>query len=260
MSDRSKKIIWIAVAVSGFALVVFLTAFILFPPNEVSQSKPFDLTGRSPAKPLSPNDFSAFPSIVVQSSGDSSQVPDNTQADSANASKSTGPVVVVPAPSANQKTENAKTQTSIAESNKSSTASKTSPASAQPSEKSSSAPAPVPSSSPKTTTAKQPSSPSASPSAVKNFLNPPSPPKTSAPTSEYWIQVGSFSAKETADKLRNEFVSRGMSAIIAMKEIGGRTYYQVKVGPYASSDEAKKWLLTVKAVRGASQDAFVTTR
>jgi hypothetical protein len=126
MSDRSKKIIWIAVAVSGFALVVFLTAFILFPPNEMSQSKPFDLTGRSPAKPLSPNDFSAFPSIVVQSSGDSSQVPDNTQADSANASKSTGPVVVVPAPSANQKTENAKTQTSIAESNKSSAASKTS--------------------------------------------------------------------------------------------------------------------------------------
>jgi len=45
-----------------------------------------------------------------------------------------------------------------------------------------------------------------------------------------------------------------------MKEIGGRNYYQVKVGPYASSDEAKKWLSTVKAVRGASQDAFVTTR
>ncbi|GAB6276797.1 MAG: hypothetical protein SAMD01599839_13370 [Rectinema sp.] len=51
-----------------------------------------------------------------------------------------------------------------------------------------------------------------------------------------------------------------MTAIIAMKEIGGRNYYQVKVGPYASSDEAKKWLLTVKAVHGASQDAFVTTR
>lgn len=259
MSDRSKKIIWIAVAVSGFALVVFLTAFILFPPNEMSQSKPFDLTGRSPSKPLSPNDFSAFPSIVVQSSGENSQVPDNTQADTGNTSKSTSSVVVVPAPSVNQKTENAKTQTSIAESNKSSTASKTSPASVQPSEKSSSAPTPAPSSSPKTTTAKPSSSPT-NPGTVKNSSNPPSPPKTSAPTSEYWIQVGSFSEKGTADKLHNEFVSRGMSAIVAMKEIGGRTYYQVKVGPYASSDEAKKWLLTVKAVRGASQDAFVTTR
>jgi len=69
-----------------------------------------------------------------------------------------------------------------------------------------------------------------------------------------------FSEKGTADKLRNEFVDRDMNAIIATKEIGGRTYYQVKVGPYASSEEAKKWLLTVKAVRGASQDSFVTTR
>ncbi len=263
MSDRSKKIIWIAVAVSGFALVVFLTAFILFPPNDISKSKPFDLTGRSPAKPLSPNDFSAFPSIVVQSSGENAQVTDTTQTDSTNALKPTSSVVVVPAPSTDQKTESRKPQATIsAELDKSSTPSKTSPTSAQPSEKPSTSP--PDSSSPKTTTTKS-SSPLPSSAAGKDSSNPPSPPtpnppKASAPTFEYWIQVGSFSEKGTAEKLRNEFVSRGMSTIIATKEIGGRTYYQVKVGPYASSEEAKKWLLTVKAVRGASQDAFVTTR
>ncbi|MEN6490985.1 MAG: SPOR domain-containing protein [Rectinema sp.] len=235
MSDRSKKIVWIAVAVSGFALVVFLTAFILFPPNEASQSKPFDLTGRSPAKPLSPNDFSAFPSIVVQSSEENSQAPNNAQADSANTSKPTSSVVVVPAPSANQATTE-KPSTPV--------------------------PVPSPSSAPaKTTTTKPAGSTTTTPSSTApKPSNPPSPPKASSSASEYWIQVGSFSEKGTADKLRNEFVSRGMTAIIAMKEIGGRNYYQVKVGPYASSDEAKKWLLTVKAVRGASQDAFVTTR
>jgi Sporulation related domain. len=216
MSDRSKKILWIAVAVSGFALIVFLTAFILFPPNDISQSKPFDPTGRSPAKPLSPNDFSAFPSIVVQSSEENARVPDTTQIDGTNAQKPTSSVVVVPAPTTNQKTESTQSQATTSAVDKSSTVSKTS--------------------------------------------SPPSPPKASTPTSEYWIQVGSFSEKGTADKLRKEFIDRDMNAIIAMKEIGGRTYYQVKVGPYASSEEAKKWLLTVKAVRGASQDAFVTTR
>ncbi len=228
MSDRSKKILWIAVAVSGFALIVFLTAFILFPPNDISQSKPFDPTGRSPAKPLSPNDFSAFPSIVVQSSEENARVPDTTQIDGTNAQKPTSSVVVVPAPTTNQKTESTEPPTTTPTFDKSSTVSKTSSPPVQPSEK----PAPSPA----------------------------SPPKASTPTSEYWIQVGSFSEKGTADKLRNEFVDRDMNAIIATKEIGGRTYYQVKVGPYASSEEAKKWLLTVKAVRGASQDSFVTTR
>ena len=72
--------------------------------------------------------------------------------------------------------------------------------------------------------------------------------------------MGSFSEKATADKLRGEFESRGMTSIIATKAIGGRNYYQVKVGPYANTAEAKKWIGTVKAVPGSSQDAFITTR
>jgi len=107
MSDRSKKILWIAVAVSGFALVVFLAAFLLFPPSEASESRPFDLTRRSPSKPLSPNDFSAFPSIVVQPSGESSQLPTDSQANSTSEKKSSSTVIVVPAPAANQTNMNA---------------------------------------------------------------------------------------------------------------------------------------------------------
>ena len=83
---------------------------------------------------------------------------------------------------------------------------------------------------------------------------------SSSSSAEYWIQVGSFSEKATADKLRSEFESRGMTAIIATKTIGTRNYYQVKVGPYASSNDAKKWIGTVKSVPGSSQDAFITTR
>lgn len=224
MSDRSKKILWIAVAVSGFALVVFLMAFILFPPSEISQSKPFDLTGRSPGKVQSANDFSAFPSIVVQSSGNDAQTqsPDQT---SVNGQSPDNSVVVLPAPAANQSAAPA--------SNSSAPAASSAPPAPKPA---ASTPAP---------------SPTPAPAAAK----------TSATSgAEYWIQVGSFSEKATADKLRGEFESRGMTSIIATKVVGGRNYYQVKVGPYASSDEAKKWIGTVKSVPGSSQDAFITTR
>jgi len=252
MSDRSKKILWIAVAVSGFALVVFLAAFLLFPPSEASESRPFDLTRRSPSKPLSPNDFSAFPSIVVQPSGESSQLPTDSQANSTSEKKSSSTVIVVPAPAANQTNMNA-----------SQTEGESAVASSAPKPASSSVSGQSAVKTPQTSVpAAKPPAASVAPVPAAKPASPPSPlPSTKAASSaEYWIQVGSFSAKGTADKLRDEFTARGMTSIIAVKEIGGRNYYQVKVGPYPSADEAKKWLSTVKAVQGASQDAFVTTR
>jgi len=210
MSDRSKKILWIAIAISGFALIVCVAAFVLFPPNEMSQSKPFDLTGRSPAKPESPNDFSAFPSIVIQSSEADTSTLDGAQSSESTTTSPHNSVVVVPPPS-------------------------------------------TPST--PSTTQKQ-ASPTTSSSAPKSAPAP----KPVTPSTEYWIQVGSFSEKATADKLKEEFTRRSMTAIIATKVVSGRTYYQVKVGPYASSEEAKKWLVSVKAVPGSSQDSFVTSR
>ena len=252
MSDRSKKIVWIAVAISGFALVVLLAVFFLFPPNEASQSRPFDITGRSPAKPTAPDDFSAFPSIVVQTPEDNSQ---NQTGGSMDTSSSTNPqsqVIVVPAPSSTQPEESPKTtQTSV-------------PTTSTP------APKPQPSAQPKSTSTPAPSTPApaktststSSKTTTSTVQKDTTPAPSASPTTsgDFWIQVGSFSEKATADKLRAEFNARGMTAIIAVKQIGGKSFYQVKVGPYASSTEAKKWLATVKAVHGASQDAFVTTQ
>ena len=249
MSDRSKKLLWIAVAVSGFALIVLLAVFIIFPPNQLSESKPFDLTGRSPAKEVSPNDFSAFPSIVIQSSEGEGQASSTSKDEKTEPQKPQSNVIIVPAPSSSQKTVETPSKPIESQSQKTAVAPKTS----QPSQ-ASQTPA---QSSAKTSSA---TTPSAS-STQKTTQPTPSPaPKTDSSSTEYWIQVGSFSQQDTAEKLRSEYISRGMTAIIAQKDVGGKTYYQVKVGPYASSDEAKKWLLTVKSVKGASQDAFVTSR
>ncbi|HOE99236.1 MAG TPA: SPOR domain-containing protein [Rectinema sp.] len=250
MSDHSRKLLWIAVAISGFALIVLLAVFIIFPPNQSSESRPFDLTGRSPAKEISPNDFSAFPSIVVQSSEEEAQVSDTSKNGKTEPQKPESTVIIVPAPSSNQKTIAAPLQPSGSQSENATAAPKTSQTSqsaqtaTQSSTKTSPATTPSASSTQKTTTQPAPSSTL----------------KTNSSSMEYWIQVGSFSQQATAEKLRNEYMTRGMTAILSQKDVGGKTYYQVKVGPYASSEEAKKWMLTVKSVKGASQDAFVTSR
>lgn len=90
---------------------------------------------------------------------------------------------------------------------------------------------------------------------IKKAVAPASP---AATTSNFWIQAGSFKVRESADSLKSSFAQKGMTATIIVKDIDGKSYYQVKVGPYTSREEAKKWLTTVRAVPGSSQEAFVT--
>jgi|DewCreStandDraft_4_1066084.scaffolds.fasta_scaffold00233_117 cell division protein FtsN len=257
MSDRSKKILWIAVAVCGFSLVVLLAVFLVFRPTSETEMRPFDITGRSPAKPAFPNDFSVFPSVVVKStpptadtqntgsSGTSasagtalpSQTAGTPSASSTTSSKTGTSVVIVPAPSSEPSKEPGSSQPAAA--------AKTSvPAPSSP------APSSVPA--PKATTPK--------PETTTKPAAPATPSASPVISSEYWIQVGSFSSRAVAEKLREEFTSRGMTSVISEKVIGGKTYHQVKVGPYPSMEEARKWLATVKAVPGSSADAFVTSR
>lgn len=90
---------------------------------------------------------------------------------------------------------------------------------------------------------------------IKKAVAPAAPAVT---TSNFWIQAGSFKVRESADSLKASFAQKGLIAAITVKDIDGKSYYQVKVGPYTSRDEAKKWLTTVRAVPGSSQEAFVT--
>lgn len=257
MSDRSKKILWIAVAVCGFSLIVLLAVFLVFRPTSETEMRPFDISGRSPAKPAFPNDFSVFPSVVVKSSPSSaeiqttgpsgtstapgttlpSQATENPSASSTTSTKNGTSVVVVPAPSSEPASAPPK---------------EPSPNQSAPASAKTSVPAPSPTPAPKTATPK--------PTTTAKPAAPTAPSASATTPSEYWIQVGSFSSRAVADKLHEEFTSRGMTSIISEKIIGGKTYHQVKVGPYPSMEEARKWLPIVKAVPGSSADAFVTSR
>ena len=66
----------------------------------------------------------------------------------------------------------------------------------------------------------------------------------------YWVQTGSFSTKTRAENAREDLASKGITAIIETRDLEGRTYYRVRVGPYTSQNEADYWLNLIKNLNG----------
>lgn len=239
MPVNTKKFLWLALAVSVFALVVLGAAFLLFAPSKTAAEPPFDLKGKAEPKQENPQDYLANPPPVQ---------------DSSSAGK-TGDIIIVYG-------NNPETTTTVG-----STAAQQGTGGDATKQKSATTTVVVvpPATTPK---AVQPSpvQPSPKPAAPATSTIKPAP-KTSATTvvpaaksapGDFWIQAGSFRTKSSADSLKDAFREKGIVAAIAVKDINGKSYYQVKVGPYPSRDEAKKWLLTVKSVPGASAEAFIT--
>ena len=68
--------------------------------------------------------------------------------------------------------------------------------------------------------------------------------------SDYWIQIGAFSAKIRAEDAKELLNSKGLTSIIDNREIDGRNWYRVRLGPYTSENEANYWLALVKTIDG----------
>ena len=103
----------------------------------------------------------------------------------------------------------------------------------------------VPAKAVKTTAPVQKPAPSGSKTAVK----------ASTPKSytDYWVQTGAYSSKTRAETVRDELKAKGITAILDVKDINGKTYYRVRIGPYTSQKEAQYWLSLVKNLDGFSE-------
>jgi DedD protein len=104
--------------------------------------------------------------------------------------------------------------------------------------------------------AKAPAKPAAQPAPVKKTPETPAvkpaasvaPPKKTY--NDFWVQAGSYSARDRADKVKQILDDKGIAAIIMNQEINGQTYYRVRVGPYTSRNEADYWLVMIKSIEG----------
>jgi DedD protein len=77
---------------------------------------------------------------------------------------------------------------------------------------------------------------------------------------DYWVQTGAFSAMVRAEGVKETLASKGITSIIENREVDGKTWYRVRVGPYTSETEASYWLALVKAIDGFGDSQIRQTR
>jgi DedD protein len=99
-------------------------------------------------------------------------------------------------------------------------------------------------------------------SAVKAAAKPPAKSAVnSAKThSNYWVQTGAFSTKIRAEGAKESLASKGIASVIDNRDINGKTWYRVRVGPYISETEANYWLALVKSIDGFAESQIRLTQ
>jgi cell division protein FtsN len=235
MSEQSRKVLWLALGVSFFALIVVLAAFFLFSPGKSDANAPFSISNKVEPRQENPSDYLA----------DAPQDNLTTQTTSA------GDIIIVygnepPSPEDDKASSSSPTTIVVSPSTKS-----TSPVSTTP------APTAKPATPATTTTLPKPTTTTvAKPAVTKPAVAAPATTTAakSAPASgDYWIQAGSFSVKSNADALKALFEQKDLPVAVQVKEVDGKSRYNVRVGPYPSRAEASKWLSAAKSVKGAEQ-------
>lgn len=91
------------------------------------------------------------------------------------------------------------------------------------------------------------SQPQTTPKPVQTPTAAPQPKKMSP---RFYIQAGSFSTLANAERAQQMLADKEIRSIIETRNIGGKTWYRVLVGAYASKDEANRFKPTVQAVKG----------
>jgi DedD protein len=85
-------------------------------------------------------------------------------------------------------------------------------------------------------------------------------PKTAAPKpasagqpkipDNFWVQTGSFSTIARAEAAKDTLASKSITAIIENRNVEGKTFFRVRVGPYTSKNEADYWRELIKEFNG----------
>lgn len=71
-----------------------------------------------------------------------------------------------------------------------------------------------------------------------------------APKPAWWVQTNSYSKKAYADTAKEFLASKGITSVVMNGNVGGKTFYRVRVGPYTSQSEADYWLSLIKTIEG----------
>jgi len=76
---------------------------------------------------------------------------------------------------------------------------------------------------------------------------------------DFWVQTGAFSALVRAEDAKETLAAKGITSIVENREINGKIWYRVRLGPYTSEREANHWLEIVKLIDGFSDSQIRQT-
>lgn len=82
--------------------------------------------------------------------------------------------------------------------------------------------------------------------------------KKTQTVTEYWIQTGSFSSREYAENAQDIIASYKIDSEIFTKEVNGKTWYRVRMGPYRTKTEADYWKTAISSDDVNFKDAYIT--
>jgi cell division protein FtsN len=238
MSSENKKLIWISVAVAGFVLLLAASLLFFFAPNSKKggAAAPATIGNTAAPKSADPQDYLSAPppspaapasspnGDVIVIYGDKPSLP--------NSATTEPPTQAAPAPDAS-----AGAPQSAAQDGAQPTAPQAAPRAA--------AQKPAPKAAP--------AKPAPAAATAKKPAATVSKPQPKAPVDQYWIQAASFAGRTKADELKEELARRGVAAIVTVKDIGGKRWYRVRVGPYGTQTEAEGWLSKLKAMPGCAE-------
>lgn len=95
----------------------------------------------------------------------------------------------------------------------------------------------------------QPSAPAPAPRPAP-ASQPKSKPLSSTPAGKWVVQAGSYDSERSALSVEHKLVTHGYHAFVSRYRSKGRTYYRVRVGPFATRDAAARELADVARTAG----------
>ena len=245
MSAENKKLLWIGIAVSAFVLALAVAGVFLFAPHKGSALAPATVNNTAAPKVADPQDYLSVPPELGQSA---------TTPDAGPSQAGQGDVIIVygdkpedlAPPTAADTAALASSAGAAGQDSAAAAPAAPAPAAAP----ATAAPKPAASTRPTTTgttatttTAAKPKASTTSPAAAA-----PKPSKE-----QYWIQVASFTKRGNADDLKESLSKKGMAASIMVKDIDGKSWDRVRIGPYATKSEAEGWLAKIRGIAGCEE-------
>jgi DedD protein len=84
-------------------------------------------------------------------------------------------------------------------------------------------------------------------------------PAPSRAKDNYWVQTGTFSTIARAEAVKDTLSAKGINSLVENREVQGKTYFRVRVGPYVSKNEADYWLALIKSIHGFEESLVFKT-